>query len=75
MNSLYCCCFNTCGLVLHSLEVCSIWKELDCSFWCRIRWYVIPEETAAGRQAHNLRRELYRTNDFADIEVVHDTSF
>lgn len=22
-----------------------------------------------GRQPHNLRRELYRTNDFADIEV------
>lgn len=30
---------------------------------------MIPEETAAGRQPHNLRRELYRTNDFADIEV------
>ena len=34
------------------------------------RWYVIPEETAAGRQPHNLRTELYRTNDFADIEVI-----
>ena len=34
------------------------------------RWYIIPEETAAGRQPHNLRRELYRTNDFADIEVI-----
>ncbi|RVW48707.1 Origin of replication complex subunit 1A [Vitis vinifera] len=33
------------------------------------RWYIIPEETAAGRQPHNLRRELYRTNDFADIEM------
>ena len=33
-------------------------------------WYVIPEETAAGRQPHNLRTELYRTNDFADIEVI-----
>lgn len=31
---------------------------------------MIPEETNAGRQPHNLRRELYRTNDFADIEVM-----
>ncbi|KAB1227670.1 Origin recognition complex subunit 1 [Morella rubra] len=54
---------------LWAAHIESIWKELDCSFWCRIRWYVIPEETAAGRQAHNLRRELYRTNDFADIEM------
>lgn len=35
-----------------------------------VRWYIIPEETAAGRQPHNLRRELYRTNDLADIEVI-----
>ena len=31
---------------------------------------MIPEETASGRQPHNLRRELYQTNDFADIEVM-----
>lgn len=49
--------------------VFSIWKEVDGIYWCRVRWYMIPEETAAGRQPHNLRRELYRTNDFADIEV------
>lgn len=42
---------------------------MDGIYWCRVRWYMIPEETAAGRQPHNLRRELYRTNDFADIEV------
>lgn len=30
---------------------------------------MIPEETSAGRQPHNLRRELYLTNDYADIEV------
>ena len=42
---------------------------MDGSYWCRVRWYIIPEETASGRQPHNLRRELYRTNDFADIEV------
>lgn len=43
---------------------------MDGSYWCRVRWYIIPEETASGRQPHNLRRELYRTNDFADIEVI-----
>lgn len=57
-------------LVLCWFEVCSMWKEVDGSFWCRVCWYIIPEETASGRQPHNLRRELYRTNDFADIEVV-----
>nr|GFA66776.1 origin of replication complex subunit 1A-like [Tanacetum cinerariifolium] len=46
-----------------------LWKEIDGSFWFRGRWYVIPEETAAGRQPHNLKRELYRTNDFADNEM------
>ena len=56
-------------LVVYWLEICSIWKEVDGNYWCRVRWYMIPEETAAGRQPHNLRRELYRTNDFADIEV------
>lgn len=56
------------------LEWCSIWKEVDGSYWCRVRWYTIPEETAAGRQPHNLRREIYRTNDFANIEVIDDIS-
>lgn len=49
----------------------SLWKEVDGTFWFRGRWYIIPEETAAGRQPHNLKRELYRTNDFADNEVIH----
>ncbi|KAF4346337.1 hypothetical protein G4B88_013068 [Cannabis sativa] len=47
----------------------SLWKEANGSYWCRVRWYIIPEETASGRQPHNLRRELYRTNDLADIEM------
>ncbi|XP_043691133.1 origin of replication complex subunit 1B-like [Telopea speciosissima] len=46
-----------------------IWKEADGSYWFHGRWYIIPEETAAGRQPHNLRRELYVTNDYADIEM------
>lgn len=50
----------------------SIWKEGGGTYRCRVRWYVIPEETATGRQPHNLKRELYRTNDFADIEVTND---
>ncbi|TKY48377.1 Origin of replication complex subunit 1A [Spatholobus suberectus] len=50
-------------------DVISIWKEVDGNYWCRVRWYTIPEETSVGRQPHNLRRELYRTNDFADIEM------
>lgn len=52
------------------LLIHSIWKEVDGSYWFKGRWYMIPEETNAGRQPHNLRRELYRTNDFADIEVM-----
>lgn len=48
----------------------SLWREPDGMFWAKVRWYIIPEETAAGRQPHNLRRELYRTNDLGDIEVI-----
>ncbi|KAF5725484.1 origin of replication complex subunit 1B-like [Tripterygium wilfordii] len=47
----------------------SLWKKADGSYWSQVRWYMIPEETAAGRQPHNLKRELYRTNDFTDIEM------
>nr|XP_043634441.1 origin of replication complex subunit 1A-like [Erigeron canadensis] len=54
---------------LWAARIESLWKEVDGSFWFRGRWYIIPEETAAGRQPHNLRRELYRTNDFADNEM------
>ncbi|KAK9950817.1 hypothetical protein M0R45_006284 [Rubus argutus] len=54
---------------LWAAHIESIWKEVDGSYWCRVRWYTIPEETAAGRQPHNLRREIYRTNDFANIEM------
>ncbi|RVW18520.1 Origin of replication complex subunit 1A [Vitis vinifera] len=48
------------------------YKYMEISGWYLLvsgHWYVIPEETAAGRQPHNLRTELYRTNDFADIEM------
>lgn len=53
------------------LDLSSLWKEVDGTYWYRARWYIIPEETSAGRQPHNLRRELYRTNDFADAEVIY----
>ncbi|XP_010519744.1 PREDICTED: origin of replication complex subunit 1B-like [Tarenaya hassleriana] len=46
-----------------------LWKEADDVYWIRARWYIIPEETSAGRQPHNLKRELYMTNDYADIEM------
>ncbi|RXH82629.1 hypothetical protein DVH24_002401 [Malus domestica] len=55
---------------LWAAHIESIWKEVDGSYWCRVHWYIIPKETAAGRQPHNLWREIYRTNDFADIEVA-----
>ncbi|CAN0902122.1 Origin of replication complex subunit 1A [Linum grandiflorum] len=54
---------------LWAAHIESLWKEKDGSYWFRGRWYIIPEETATGRQPHNLRRELYRTNDLADIEM------
>ncbi|KAK9154976.1 hypothetical protein Sjap_002456 [Stephania japonica] len=54
---------------LWAAHIESLWKEPNGSYWFRGRWYIIPEETEAGRQPHNLRRELYRTNDFADIEM------
>ncbi|KAH7862007.1 hypothetical protein Vadar_033606 [Vaccinium darrowii] len=54
---------------LWAVHIESLWKEVDGSYWFRGRWYIIPEETAAGRQPHNLRREIYQTNDFADIEM------
>ncbi|KAL9260505.1 Origin of replication complex subunit 1A-like protein [Drosera capensis] len=44
---------------LWAARIDSIWKEVDGTFWLSGHWYVIPEETAAGRQAHNLRRELW----------------
>ncbi|XP_075095748.1 origin of replication complex subunit 1B [Nicotiana tabacum] len=54
---------------LWAARIDSVWKEVDGTYWFRAHWYIIPEETAAGRQPHNLRRELYRTNDFADVEM------
>ncbi|XP_014496610.1 origin of replication complex subunit 1A [Vigna radiata var. radiata] len=54
---------------LWAAHIESMWKEVDGNYWCRVRWYTIPEETSVGRQPHNLRRELYRTNEFADIEM------
>ncbi|XP_062233423.1 origin of replication complex subunit 1 [Phragmites australis] len=54
---------------LWAARIESLWREPDGTFWAKVRWYIIPEETAAGRQPHNLWRELYHTNDFADIEM------
>lgn len=54
---------------LWAARIESIRKEVDGTFWFRAHWYIIPEETAAGRQPHNLKRELYRANDFADVEM------
>ncbi|TYI67465.1 hypothetical protein E1A91_D08G019300v1 [Gossypium mustelinum] len=54
---------------LWAARIESLWKEVDGGYWFRGRWYIIPEETASGRQPHNLKRELYRANDFADIEM------
>ncbi|KAL4557247.1 hypothetical protein LXL04_035420 [Taraxacum kok-saghyz] len=54
---------------LWAVRIQSLWKDVDGSFWFRGQWYIIPEETSAGRQPHNLKRELYRTNDFADNEM------
>uniref|UniRef100_A0A0A0LED3 Origin recognition complex subunit 1 n=1 Tax=Cucumis sativus TaxID=3659 RepID=A0A0A0LED3_CUCSA len=54
---------------LWAAHIESIWKEVTGNYHCKVRWYIIPEETAAGRQPHNLKRELYLTNDFADIEM------
>ncbi|XP_016899376.1 origin of replication complex subunit 1B-like [Cucumis melo] len=54
---------------LWAAHIESIWKEVTGNHQCKVRWYIIPEETAAGRQPHNLKRELYLTNDFADIEM------
>lgn len=57
-------------LLNNAADYNSLWREPDGTFWAKVRWYIIPEETAAGRQPHNLWRELYHTNDFADIEVI-----
>nr|GEU55875.1 origin of replication complex subunit 1A-like [Tanacetum cinerariifolium] len=46
-----------------------LWKEIDGSFWFQGRWYIFPKEKAAYRQPHNSKKELYRTNDFADNEM------
>ncbi|KAM0824646.1 hypothetical protein ACQ4PT_070060 [Festuca glaucescens] len=54
---------------LWAARIESLRREPDGAFWAKVRWYTIPEETAAGRQPHNLRRELYRTNDIGDIEM------
>ncbi|KZV33999.1 origin recognition complex subunit 1-like [Dorcoceras hygrometricum] len=54
---------------LWAAHIESLWKDVDGTYWFRARWYVIPEETSAGRQPHNLRRELYLTNDFTDVEM------
>ncbi|KAM3194713.1 hypothetical protein ACQJBY_071011 [Aegilops geniculata] len=54
---------------LWAARIESLRREPNGAFWAKVRWYTIPEETAAGRQPHNLRRELYRTNALGDIEM------
>ncbi|KAG7619698.1 Bromo adjacent homology (BAH) domain [Arabidopsis suecica] len=55
---------------LWAARIDKLWKEVDDGvYWIRACWYMIPEETVSGRQPHNLKRELYLTNDFADIEM------
>ncbi|CAE6135415.1 unnamed protein product [Arabidopsis arenosa] len=57
---------------LWAARIEKLWKEVDDDggvYWIRARWYMIPEETVSGRQPHNLKRELYLTNDFADVEM------
>ncbi|ESQ38187.1 hypothetical protein EUTSA_v10029404mg [Eutrema salsugineum] len=54
---------------LWAARIEKLWREADGVYWIRAHWYMIPEETASGRQKHNLKRELYLTNDFADIEM------
>ncbi|KAG6511376.1 hypothetical protein ZIOFF_029444 [Zingiber officinale] len=54
---------------LWAARIESLWREPDGTYWLKCRWYIIPEETAVGRQPHNLRRELYRTNNCNDVEM------
>ncbi|XP_009114605.1 origin of replication complex subunit 1B [Brassica rapa] len=54
---------------LWAARIEKLWRGADGVYWVRARWYLIPEETASGRQAHNLKREVYLTNDFADVEM------
>lgn len=53
---------------LWAARIEKLWRG-DGVYWIRARWYIIPEETASGRQPHNLKREVYLTNDFADVEM------
>ncbi|KAL1198948.1 Origin of replication complex subunit 1B [Cardamine amara subsp. amara] len=55
---------------LWAARIEKLWKEVDDGvYWIKARWFMIPEETVSGRQSHNLKRELYLTNDFADVEM------
>ncbi|CAH8387942.1 unnamed protein product [Eruca vesicaria subsp. sativa] len=56
---------------LWAARIEKLWRGggVDGVYWVRVRWYMIPEETASGRQGHNLKREVYLTNDFADVEM------
>ncbi|KAJ0264862.1 Origin of replication complex subunit 1B [Hirschfeldia incana] len=54
---------------LWAARIEKLWREGGGVYWIRARWYMIPEETASGRQGHNLKREVYLTNDYADVEM------
>ena len=30
-----------------------MWNEVDGNYWCRVCWYMIPEEIVVGRQPYN----------------------
>ncbi|XP_024534221.1 origin of replication complex subunit 1B isoform X1 [Selaginella moellendorffii] len=49
-----------------------LWMEADGSPWFSGRWYLVPEETASGRQPHNGSRELFRTKhvDHNEVESI-----
>ncbi|KAJ7557482.1 hypothetical protein O6H91_05G128300 [Diphasiastrum complanatum] len=54
---------------LWAARIDRLWKEPDSSYWFEGPWYIIPEETAMGRQPHNGRREVFRTNHIDTNEM------
>ncbi|CAM6118357.1 unnamed protein product [Calypogeia fissa] len=46
-----------------------MWRETDGTPWFTAHWFLVPEETALGRQQHNGKRELFRSNRTDDNEM------
>ncbi|CAI5459149.1 unnamed protein product [Closterium sp. Yama58-4] len=42
----------------------------ESGWWCRVRWYVLPEETVEGRQARHRKREVFYGDVTQEIEMV-----